>query len=296
MDVAQKLPLRRRVSSALARRRRAKLALLLGPPMGWMLVVYLGALVLLFLSAFWQLDPLTSLIKRTWGLQNFRTLLSDPVYRAITFRTVGIAAAVTLTDIILAVPLAYYVARIARPRLRTIIPILVVLPLWSSYLVRVYAWRVILDNNGVLDWTLGKLHLGALHLGFSNWSVWLCFTYLWLPFVILPIYASLERIPGSFIEASADLGARWRTTMRRVVLPVALPGVVAGSIFAFALTLGDYIAPSLVGNTRFIGNVVYDSVGVANNVPLGAAFAIVPVVIMALYLLGARKLKAFESL
>ena len=264
--------------------------------MGWMLVIYLGALVLLFLSAFWRLDPLTSLVKREWGLQNFRTLLSDPVYRAITFRTVGIAAAVTLTDVILAIPLAYYAARIARPRLRRIIPILVVLPLWSSYLVRVYAWRVILDSNGVLDWTLGKLHLGALHLGFSNWSVWICFTYLWLPFVILPIYSSLERIPASYIEASTDLGAPWRTTMRRVVLPVAMPGIVAGSIFAFALTLGDYIAPSLVGNTRFIGNVVYDSVGIANNVPLGAAFAIVPVVIMALYLLAARKMKAFESL
>jgi putative spermidine/putrescine transport system permease protein len=264
--------------------------------MGWMLVVYLGALILLFLSAFWRLDPLTSLVKREWGISNFRTLFRDPVYRAITFRTIGIAAAVTLTDVILALPLAYYTARIAGPRLRRIIPILIVLPLWSSYLVRVYAWRVILDNNGVLDWTLGKLHLGALHLGFSNWSVWIAFTYLWLPFVLLPIYAAIERIPSSYIEASADLGGRWLTTMRRVVLPVALPGIVAGSIFSFALTLGDYIAPSLVGNTRFIGNVVYDSVGVANNVPLGAAFAMVPVVIMGLYLLAARKMKAFESL
>jgi putative spermidine/putrescine transport system permease protein len=286
----------RRASAFLHRHRGLKLSLVLGPPMGWMLIVYLGALALLFISAFWRQDPLTSLIQRHWNLDNFRTLWRVSVYRTIALRTIGIAAAVTLTDIILALPIAYYAARIARPRVKTALLLAVVLPLWSSYLVRVYAWRVILASNGLLDWTTARLHIGTFHLGFSNWSVWIVFCYLWLPYVILPIYAALERVPTSFIEASGDLGARWRTTLRRVILPMAMPGIVAGSIFAFALTLGDYIVPSLAGNTQFLGNVVYESVGVANNVPFAAAYALVPVVIMGLYLLGARKLKAFEAL
>jgi putative spermidine/putrescine transport system permease protein len=286
----------RRASAFLHRHRGVRLGLVLGPPMGWMLVVYLGALALLFISAFWRQDPLTSLIQRHWNLDNFRTLWRVPVYRTIAIRTIGIAAAVTLTDIILALPIAYYAARIARPRVKTALLLAIVLPLWSSYLVRVYAWRVILASNGLLDWTTTRLHIGTFNFGFSNWSVWIVFCYLWLPYVILPIYAALERVPGSFIEASGDLGARFRTTLRRVILPMALPGIIAGSIFAFALTLGDYIVPSLAGNTQFLGNVVYESVGVANNVPFAAAYALVPVVIMALYLLGARKLNAFEAL
>jgi putative spermidine/putrescine transport system permease protein len=264
--------------------------------MGWMLVVYLGALALLFISAFWRQDPLTGLIQRHWNLDNFRSLWRVSVYRTIAFRTIGIAAAVALTDIILALPIAYYAARIARPRVKTALLLAIVLPLWSSYLVRVYAWRVILASNGLLDWTTSRLHIGTFNFGFSNWSVWIVFCYLWLPYVILPIYASLERVPRSFIEASGDLGAPFRTTLRRVILPMAMPGIVAGSIFAFALTLGDYIVPSLAGNTQFLGNVVYEKVGVANDVPFAAAYALVPVVIMGVYLLGARKLKAFEAL
>jgi putative spermidine/putrescine transport system permease protein len=286
----------RRASAFLHRHRGIRLSLVLGPPMGWMLVVYLGALALLFLSAFWRQDPLTSLIQRHWNVDNFRTLWRVSVYRTIAIRTIGIAAAVTITDIILALPIAYYAARIARPRAKTALLLAVVMPLWSSYLIRVYAWRVILASNGLLDWTTSRLHIGTFNFGFSNWSVWIVFCYLWLPYVILPIYAALERVPHSFIEASGDLGAHWRTTLRRVILPMAMPGIVAGSIFAFALTLGDYIVPSLAGNTQFLGNVVYESVGVANNVPFAAAYALVPVVIMGLYLLGARKLNAFEAL
>jgi putative spermidine/putrescine transport system permease protein len=261
-----------------------------------MVVVYLATLVLLFLSAFWRLDPFSGLIERSWGLQNFRTLLHESVYRIIALRTVGIAAAVTVADIALAFPLAYYAARIARPRARSVMLLAVVLPLWSSYLVRVYAWRVILSGGGFLSWLLAKAGLGTLQVGYSAWAVWIVFCYLWLPFVVLPIYAALERIPSSFLEASSDLGAHGWHTFRRVIWPLAFPGIVAGSIFSFSLTLGDYIAPDLVGNTKFIGNVVYANVGVANNVPFAAAYALVPVAIMAAYLVVARRLRAFEAL
>jgi putative spermidine/putrescine transport system permease protein len=264
--------------------------------MGWMVVVYLGALVVLFMAAFWRQNPLTAEIEQVWGFTNFKTLVETDVYREIALRTAGIAAAVTLTDIALALPIAYFAARMVKPRTRTLLLLLVVLPLWSSYLVRVYAWRVIFSGDGFLNWISEGLGLGAIDVGYSNWAVWIVFSYLWLPYVVLPIYAALERIPNSYFEASTDLGARWTTTFRRVVLPIALPGIVAGSIFSFSLTLGDYIAPQLVGNTFFIGNIVYQDVGIANNVPLAAAYALVPVAIMALYLLGARRLGAFEAL
>jgi putative spermidine/putrescine transport system permease protein len=261
----------------------------------WMVVVYLGALLLLFLSSFWRLDPFTSEIVRDWGLQNFQAILTEPVYRIITLRTVGVAAAVTITDVVLAFPIAYYAARMASARARAALLVAIVLPLWASYLIRVYAWRIILDKNGLLDWLAQQVGLN-LSIGTSLWGLWLVFSYLWLPFVTLPIFAALERIPGSYLEASSDLGGRGWVTFRRVIWPLAFPGVVAGSIFAFSLTLGDYVAPTLIGNTRFIGNVVYENVGVANNVPLAAAFALVPVAIMAVYLAVARRLGAFEAL
>jgi putative spermidine/putrescine transport system permease protein len=288
--------LRRRLSAGLYRRPRAKLALLLGPPTAWMLVVYLGALLLLFLSAFWRVNAFTSAIERRWGLQNFRTLFGDPVYRTIALRTMGIAAAVTLADIALVFPLAYYAARIASSREKAVLLVAVVLPLWSSYLIRVFAWKLILQGNGFLNWVFQRLGTGGLNIGSSYWGIWLVFTYLWLPFVALPIYTALERIPTSYLEASSDLGARGFTTFRRVIWPLAFPGAVAGSIFAFSLTLGDYITPSLIGKTIFIGNVVYGDVGVANNVPFAAAYALVPVAIMAAYLYLARRLGAFEAL
>ncbi len=288
---------RRRASAFLNRHPRARLGLLLTPPLGWFVVIYLGALSLLFLSAFWRLDPLSSAVVHRFGLQNFKTLIQTSVYRIIAFRTIGVAAAVTVTDVVLAFPLAYYAARIATTKAKAAILLSVTLPLWSSYLVKIYAWRLILDRTGLFAWTLTKLHVGSLDISFTNWAVWITFSYLWLPFVVFPIYAALERIPDSYVEASSDMGAKWATTVRRVILPLALPGIVAGSIFSFSLTLGDYITPTVVGNKPFIGNVVYSNVlGIAANQPLGAAFALVPVVVMAVYLLVARRMRAFEAL
>jgi putative spermidine/putrescine transport system permease protein len=286
----------RRVSAFLFRHRRAKLGLSLGPPLAWFLVIYLGSLALLLATAFWHLDVLTSEVVRGFSLTNFQTLSDNDVYRTITLRTTGIAAAVTVADIVLAFPLAYYAARLATPRVRNTLLIAVVLPLWANYLVRVFAWRIILTRNGLLNWFAELTGIGSLQIGNSNWAVWLAFVYLWLPFVVLPIYGALERVPESFLEASGDLGARGWTTFRRVVFPLVLPGIVAGSIFSFSLTLGDYITPELVGSTQFIGNVIYDNVGVAGNRPLAAAFALVPVAIMAAYLMGAKRAGAFEAL
>ncbi len=288
--------LRRRFSAALYRRPGLKLVFLLLPPLAWMVVVYLGSLSLLFVSSFWRVDPFTSAIVHRWGLDNFKTILTEPAFRATAVRTAGIAAAVTVTDVLLAFPIAYYAARLATPRVRNALLVAVVLPLWSNYLVRVFAWRTILAEGGLADSFLGLIGLPGVRLGFTNWAVWIAFCYLWLPFVILPIYVALERIPRSLLEASGDLGARPWTTFRDVVFPLAFPGVVAGSIFAFSLTLGDYITPSLVGNTRFIGNVIFEFVGVSGNVPIAAAYGLVPVAIMAVYLFVARRLRAFEAL
>jgi putative spermidine/putrescine transport system permease protein len=248
----------------------------------------------LFAAAFWRLDPFTADVVRDPGLQNFRTLVENDVYRSITIRTVKIAAAVTLTDAILAFPIAYYMARVAGPRVKGLLVVAILMPLWSSYLVKVYAWRVILQENGILNWALGPLGLHGP--GFGEVAMWLVFSYLWLPYMILPLYAGLERIPDSLLEASGDLGARGARTFRSVILPLTLPAAVAGSIFTFSLTLGDFITPNLVSSVQFIGNVVYANVGVANNLPLASAFATVPVLIMIVYLLVAKRLGAFESL
>jgi putative spermidine/putrescine transport system permease protein len=285
----------RRLSAALFRHPRVKLAILLGPPVGWMLVVYLTSLALLLATAFWRLNALTSQIERVFGLANFKTLVDDSVYRTIVIRTVGMAAAVTLTDLILAVPIAYYAARIASPRLRPILLFAVVMPLWSNYLVRVFAWRTITSGGGPLEALFGVLGFNP-SLAFSNWAVWLTFCYLWLPYAILPVYAAFERVPESLLEASSDLGAKNGRTFRRIVVPLVFPGLVAASIFTFSLTLGDYITPVLVGKSFFIGNAIFNLVGLASNLPLAAAFATVPVVIMALYLTIARRFGAFEAL
>jgi putative spermidine/putrescine transport system permease protein len=269
------------------------------PPVGAFLLVYVGALAVLFVSAFWTIDSFTGKVQHVWSLDNFRLIFStaDPTYLRIAGRTVGIAAAVTATDAILAFPLGYFMARIARPRTRTLLFVLVLLPLWSSYLVRIYAWRLILSADGVLNWILGGIGLPHAHLAFTNWAMWIVFSYVWLPFMVLPVYAALERIPDSYLEASGDLGAGGWRTFRSVVLPLALPGVVAGSIFTFSLTLGDFVTPLLVGGagSSFIGNVVYENIGLNANVPFAAALASVPVMIMALYLVVARRLGAFEA-
>jgi putative spermidine/putrescine transport system permease protein len=285
-----------RVSRFFFRHPHGRLGLLLGGPLAWFLLVYIGSLVVLFLSAFWSVDVFTGETVHNWGLQNFQTLLDGEVYRTITLRTVGLAAAVTLTDIVLAFPLAYYAARLATPRRRNAILVAVIIPLWANYLVRVFSWKLILSRTGLLNWTVEKLGIGSLQIANSSWAIWLTFSYLWLPFTLLPIYGALERVSPSFLEASSDLGGKGWMTFRRVVFPLIVPGIVAGSIFSFSLTLGDYIVPSLVGNTKFIGNVIYDSVGVANNVPLAAAYAFVPVAIMAIYLLIAKRLGAFEAI
>jgi putative spermidine/putrescine transport system permease protein len=286
----------RRLQSFLYRHRSLQLVLLLTPPLGWFGVVYLGSLVVLFVAAFWYLDPLTSAIRHEFTLRNFQLLASDPVYRTVALRTVGIAAIVTITDAVLAFPIAYFMARRAGPSLRRILLVLVLLPLWSSYLVRVYAWRVILSPGGPFEWLLGQVGIRGVSLYLTDTAMWIVFSYIWLPYMMLPLYAGLERIPSSLLEASSDLGARSGTTFRRVVLPLALPAVVAGSIFTFSLTLGDYITPTLVSNSQFIGNVVYSNQGVSGNVPFAAAFATVPVIVMAIYLLAARRLGAFEAL
>jgi len=282
------------LAASLWRRPRLQLSLLLAGPIGWLVIAYLGSLAVLFLAAFWQLDTFSGKVVHSYGLQNFETLIREDVYRSIVLRTVLIAAAVTVTDALLAFPIAFYMAKVARRRARALLVILIVMPLWSSYLVKVYSWRIILAEDGILNWALAPFGLHGP--GFGNVATWLVFSYLWLPYMILPIYAGLERIPNSLLDASSDLGGGAWMTLRRVVLPLGLPGVVAGSIFTFSLTLGDYITPQIVSSTQFIGNVVYTNVGVANNLPLAAAFATVPVIIMILYLLGARRLGAFESL
>jgi putative spermidine/putrescine transport system permease protein len=304
VDVARAgSPLRRarlRASGLFWRRPWLKALALLSPPVLAFVLVYIGALVVLFVSAFWSVDSFTGKLLHVWTLDNFKQVFStsDLTYLRIAGRTIGIAAAVTITDALLAFPLGYYMARVASPRARTLLFVLVLLPLWSSYLVRIYAWRLILSGGGVLNWTLNGLGLPDANLAFTNWAMWIVFSYVWLPFMVLPVYASLERIPDSYLEASGDLGARGWRTLRSVVLPLALPGVIAGSIFTFSLTLGDYVTPLLVGGSgsSFIGNVVYDNIGVNGNVPLAAAFATVPLMIMALYLLIARRLGAFEAL
>jgi putative spermidine/putrescine transport system permease protein len=270
---------------------------LLLPPLGWMLVFYLAALAVLFVSAFWSLDAFTGKLIHVWTWSNFDTIIHEPTYRKVAFRTIWMAVAVTVTDAVIALPFAYFMARIASPRMRTLLFVLVLLPLWSSYLARIYAWRLILNPDGALNWSLGNLGLPHQNWAFTNTAMWIVFSYIWLPFMILPVYAALERIPDSYLEASRDMGARSWTTFRRIILPLALPGVVAGSIFTFSLTLGDYITPSLVGNVDFIGNVIYRNVlGLTNNLPFAAAYATVPLIVMADYLTLAKRLGAFEAL
>ncbi|MEP6639318.1 MAG: ABC transporter permease [Chloroflexota bacterium] len=284
--------LRRRIAAWLHRHPRARLALILALPLTWLGVAYLGSLLVLFLNAFWQTDPFTSLVVRDFTLDNFVELFTRDVYRSVTIRTVGMAALVTTTCIALAYPVAFYMAKVGSPRMRGILAVAVLMPLWASYLIKAYSWRLILSEGGVLDWALGPL--GLKGPGFGEVAIWLTFTYLWLPFMILPIFAGLERIPNSLLEASADLGGRGWMTFRRVILPMSIPAVVAGSIFTFSLTLGDYIVPGLVSTSQFIGNVIF--INVAQDLPLAAAYSLVPLAIILVYLLVARRLGAFEAL
>ena len=272
--------------------------LLLTPPLAWFVLVYLASLVLLLITAFWTTDPFTTQIVQTWNTDNFQIIFNEPTYRTIVGRTVLMAAAVTATDAVLAFPFAYFMARVASRRAQTLLFAAVLLPLWASYLARVYAWVLILNHDGLLNWSLQSIGLPPANIGYTNVAMWLVFSYIWLPFMIIPTYAALERVPESLVEAASDLGARRWRAMRDVVLPLALPGVVAGSIFTFSLTLGDYITPILVGGagSSLIGTVVYSNVGIANNIPFAAAMAMIPVAIMAVYLLIAQRLGGFEAL
>lgn len=256
------------------------------------MLAYIGSLLVLFLNAFWKVDEFTSLVVRDFTLDNLVEIFTGDVYRAVTIRTVEMAALVTVTCVVLAYPIAFYMAKVASPRTRGVLAVAVLMPLWASYLIKAYSWRLILSDNGVLDWALAPF--GLKGPGFGDVAVWIVFVYLWLPYMILPIYAGLERIPDSLLEASADLGGRSTMTFRRVILPLSIPAVAAGSIFTFSLTLGDYIVPGLVSTTQFIGNVII--VNVAQNLPLAAAYSLVPLVIMLVYLWLVRRLGAFESL
>lgn len=252
----------------------------------------------MLITAFWTVNGFTNALEHTWNLDNFKQIFTGNTYERIILRTVGIAALVTVTDAVIAFPFAYYMARVATPRIRNLLFMAVLLPLWASYLARVYAWIVILQNGGVLDWSFGKLGLGAPHIGYTNTAMWIVFSYIWLPYMVIPVFSALERIPSSLIEASSDLGARSGRTTWRVLLPLALPGIAAGSIFTFSLTLGDFITPILIGgaHSSFIGNAIYNNVGVAGNIPFAAALAVVPIVIMVIYLSAARALGAFEEI
>jgi putative spermidine/putrescine transport system permease protein len=290
---AQKRSVGRRLADLFHGRPRLQVGTLLAGPVGWLVIGYIGSLFVLLIAAFWSVDALSGETTRGFSIDNYQTLVEDSVYRTVAQRTVLIAALVTLTDALLAFPIAFYMAKVARPRMKGILVIAVLMPLWSFYLVKVYAWQTMLSSGGVINWALDPLGLSGP--GYGATAVWLVESYLWLPFMILPIYAGLERIPDSLLSASEDLGASPGTTFRRVVLPLAFPAVVAGSIFTFALTLGDYITPSLVSpDTQFIGNVV--KANITNNLPLASAFATVPIVVMVIYLLIARRLGAFEHL
>ena len=274
-------------------RPRLQVSSLLAAPVGWLVIGYLGSLAILLIAAFWSVSPVSGELQKTLSFENFETLFNEPVYKTIVVRTVLIAALVTITDAILAFPIAFYMAKVASNRTKAILVIAVLVPLWSSYLVKVLSWRNMLGGGGLIDWALEPLGLNGP--GYGNTAVWLVMSYLWLPYMILPIFAGLERIPDSLISASEDLGAKPFRTFRRVILPLAFPAVVAGSIFTFALTLGDYITPKLVSNNQFIGNVVYNNI-LSDNLPFAAALALVPIVIMVGYLLVARKLGAFEHI
>ena len=285
---------RPRLAAAAWRRPGVRAAALLAAPLGWLGVLYLGSLAVLLIAAFWSLDAFSGSLVKGFSLDNFKTIVDQSVYRTIVLRTVSIAALVTLTDIVLAFPIAMFMAWVARPRTKALMVALVLMPLWASYLIKVYAWRTMFANDGVVNWLLQPVGVTVPQSGYVR--VWIVLAYLWLAYMVLPIYAGLERIPQSLLEASGDLGGQpWRT-FRSVVLPMALPAVAAGSIFTFSLSLGDYITPQLMSSTQFIGNVVYANVGIANNLPLAAAFATVPVVIVAVYLVLVKRAGAFEAI
>jgi len=298
-----------RISTALYLHPKLLLMLLLAPPLLWLGVIYLGSLFALLLQSFFYIDDFSGNIVREFSLATYGQLFTR-ANADVFIRTTLMAAVVTVAAALIAFPIAYYMVRYASMKMKAALYLAVMLPLWSSYLVRVYAWKLILAKEGIVTWFATQLHLtwlldavlsipviGGPSLSISYIGSFLVFLYIWLPFMVLPIVAALERVPASFTEASADLGATPGQTFRKVILPLAFPGVVAGSIFTFSLTLGDYIIPGIIGNSRpFIGQAVYQLQGTAGNIPLAAAFTIVPILIMAIYLIIARRLGAFDAL
>ena len=285
----------RRFSSVLHRHPRLRLVLLLAAPMLVLVVVYLGALAVLLLSAFWSTDVFTGDVVKTFTLDNFRDVISSSTYRTVILRTVLVALSVTVICAVLAFPMAFYMAKVASPRARRLLVVAVLTPLWASYLVKAYAWRAMLAGDGVVNWALAPF--GLRGPGFGLTATVIVLSYLWLPFMVLPVYAGLERLPDSLLEASGDLGAKAGRTFRSVVLPLAFPAVVAGAIFTFSLSLGDYIAVQIVGGkSQLLGNLIQGNAGAANNLPLAAALAAVPIVIMVAFLLGVRRTGALDNL
>ncbi|MCQ0020283.1 ABC transporter permease [Actinomadura madurae] len=286
---------RRRAAALLHRRPRLRLSLLLSAPLAWLVVVYLGALAAIFLTAFWSTDVFTGEVVRRFTLANFQTLLDEPVYRTVALRSLGVAVAVTAIDAVIGFPMALYMAKVARPRHRPYLMIAILAPLWAAYLVKAYAWRVMLSQGGIVDEVLGPFGLSSPGYGLP--ATVLVLSYLWLPYMILPVYTGLERLPDSLLDASGDLGARPLRTFRSVMLPLVFPSLVAGSIFTFSLSLGDYITVKIVGGrSQLLGNVVYDNIGAANNLPFAAAVATIPVVVMLGYLAAARRTGALREL
>ncbi|CAI2933258.1 ABC transporter permease [Aminobacter niigataensis] len=297
------------LSDLLWRRPGLLLFLMLAPPLLWLGVVYIGSLIALLAQSFFSIDEFSGLISRELTLKTYGDLF-QAANLDIIVRTVTMAALVTLASAVVAFPIAYYAARYARGKWKALFYLGVMLPLWSSYLVKIYAWKLILAKEGILTWLFAKLHLswlldswlslpvvGGNSLSVSFTGTFIVFVYVWLPFMILPIQAALERVPGNLVEASSDLGASPGQTFRNVLFPLALPGIVAGSIFTFSLTLGDYIIPQIIGTSRlFIGQAVYAQQGTAGNIPLAAAFTVVPIVIMGFYLWGAKRMGAFDAL
>lgn len=307
--VTASVPLARRISTCLYLHPRLLLALLLLPPLLWLGVIYLGSLFSLLLQSFFSIDEFSGMVVREFTLRTYAQLFT-PANIDIILRSTTMAAVVTMAAALIAFPIAYYMARYATGRVKALLYLAVMLPLWSSYLVRVYAWKLILAKEGIVSWVFAELHLswvldallatpviGGTSLSVSYIGTFLVFLYIWLPYMILPIQAALERVPRSMIDASADLGAPPRHTLRHVVLPLAFPGMVAGSIFTFSLTLGDYIIPGIIGSSRlFIGQAVFVHQGTAGNIPMAAALSVVPIVIMAVYLTVAKRLGAFDAL
>ncbi|MFM6973597.1 MAG: ABC transporter permease [Agromyces sp.] len=285
----------RKVSAFLSRHPRARLSLLLSAPLAWLGFVYIVALVALLVTAFWQVDSFTGEVQQQFTLKNITTVVTGSLYQTFTFRTVGIALAVTVIDILIALPIAFFMAKVASSRVQRMMVIAVLMPLWASYLVKAYAWRSVLSQDGLLQWLLEPLGLSTP--GYGLLAATMTLAYLWLPYVILPIYAGFERVPDSLLEASADLGAKSGPTFRRVVLPMVAPAVIAASIFSFSLTLGDYLVVNIVGGTsQMLGNLVYTNVGTANNLPLAAAVALIPIVIIFGYLALVRRTGALQNL